>query len=218
MGEHDDGGAGHHPGHGRGVVHGCRGQPVGVVGVLEHPGYPVGILTLRGCLLFEFFVDLPDALACGCELAGLREGLFQVVARAVGFGGQPLDVGEGPGLEGFQASQLTAARERVREIGEKLKHEAAPPRRDADWAARTLQNPDDPDWLAAASMHDAAAMAGMMPGSSIVVLTHHGHSQEPVQAAHRDFPESNPLAAPAADRSLAPKPPPRPAHGPRPGL
>ena len=99
-----------------------------------------------------------------------------------------------------QAGQLTAARERVREIGEKLKHEAAPPRQDADWAARTLQNPDDPDWLAAAAMHDAAAMAGMMPGSSVVVLTHHGQPQEPVQAAHRDFPESNPLAAPAADR------------------
>ena len=100
-----------------------------------------------------------------------------------------------------QAGQLTAARERVREIGEKLKHEAAPPRQDADWAARTLQNPDDPGWLAAAAMHDAAAMAGMMPGSSVVVLTHHGQSQEPVQAAHRDFPETNPLAAPAADGS-----------------
>src|SRR5207244_11166082 len=59
-----------------------------------------------------------------------------------------------------QTGQLTAARERVREIDEKLTHEAAPPRRDADWAARTLQNPDDPDWLAAAAMHDAAAMAG----------------------------------------------------------
>ena len=117
-----------------------------------------------------------------------------------------------------QASQLTAARERVREIDQKLKHEAAPPRQDADWAARTLQNPDDPDWLAAAAMHDAAAMAGMMPGSSVVVLTHHGPPQEPVQAAHRDFPESNPLAAPAADGPPASKPPSQPARGPRPGL
>ena len=100
-----------------------------------------------------------------------------------------------------QAGQLTAARERVREIDEKLKHEAAPPRQDADWAARTLQNPDDPGWLAAAAMHDAAAMAGMMPGSSVVVLTHHGQPQEPVQAAHRDFPESNPLAAPVGGRT-----------------
>ena len=49
-------------------------------------------------------------------------------------------------------------------------------------------------------MHDAAAMAGMMPGSSVVVLTHHGRSQEPVQAAHRDFPETNPLAAPSTRR------------------
>jgi hypothetical protein len=117
-----------------------------------------------------------------------------------------------------QAGQLTAARERVREIGEKLKHEAAPPRRDADWAARTLQNPDDPDWLAAAAMHDGAAMAGMMPGSSVVVLTHHGRSQEPVEAARRDFPETNPLAAPAPDGSPAPRPPGLPARGPRPGL
>ena len=117
-----------------------------------------------------------------------------------------------------QAGQLTAARERVREIGEKLKQEAAPQREDADWAARTLQNPDDPDWLAAAAMHDAAAMAGMMPGSSVVVLTHHGQSQEPVQASHRDFPETNPLAAPIADGSPAPRPPGPPAPGPRPGL
>ncbi|MGH3193135.1 MAG: hypothetical protein ACRDOL_38970, partial [Streptosporangiaceae bacterium] len=117
-----------------------------------------------------------------------------------------------------QAGQLAAARERVREIGEKLRHEAAPPRRDADWAARTLQNPDDPDWLAAAAMHDAAAMAGMMPGSSVVVLTHHGRSQEPVEAARRDFPETNPLAAPVPDGSPAPRPPGLPARGPRPGL
>jgi len=117
-----------------------------------------------------------------------------------------------------QAGQLTAARDRVREIGEKLRHEAAPPRRDADWAARTLQNPDDPDWLAAAAMHDAAAMAGMTPGSSVVVLTHHGRSQEPVEAARRDFPESNPLAAPVPDGSPAPRPSGPPARGPRPGL
>ena len=67
-------------------------------------------------------------------------------------------------------------------------------------------------------MHDAAAMAGMMPGSSVVMVTHHGQPQEPVQAAHRDFPESNPLAVPAADGPPAPKPPSRPAQGPRPGL
>jgi hypothetical protein len=117
-----------------------------------------------------------------------------------------------------QTGQLTAARERVREIDEKLKREAAPPHQDADWAARTLQNPDDPGWLAAAAMHDAAAMAGMMPGSSVVVVTHHGQPQEPVQAAHRDFPESNPLATPAADGSPAPKPLSRPVQGRRPGL
>ena len=51
-----------------------------------------------------------------------------------------------------------------------------------------------------------------------VVLTPHGQSPEPVQAAHRDFPENNPLAAPAVDGSPTPKPPSRPAHGPRPGL
>ena len=116
-----------------------------------------------------------------------------------------------------QGGQLTAARERVREIGEKLRHEAVPPRRDADWADRTLQNPDDPDWLAAAAMHDAATMAGM-PGSSVVVLTHHGRSQEPVEAARRDFPETNPLVAPVPDGSPAPRPPGLPARGPRPGL
>jgi hypothetical protein len=48
--------------------------------------------------------------------------------------------------------------------------------------------------------------------------THHGQPQEPVQAARRDFPESNPLAAPAADGPPAPKPPSRPAQAPRPGL
>ena len=93
MGEHDDRGAGHHPGHGRGVVHGCRGQPAGVVGVLERPGYPVGVLALRGCLVLEFFADFADSLACGGELAGLGEGLVQVVAGAGGFGGEPVDVG-----------------------------------------------------------------------------------------------------------------------------
>jgi hypothetical protein len=119
-----------------------------------------------------------------------------------------------------QASQLTAARGRAREIDEKLRHEAAPKdqHQDPEWVTRALQNPDDPNWLAAAAMHDAGVMAGMMPGSSVVVVTHPEPSQEPVQAARRDFPETNPLAAPAADESPAPKPPSRPAQGPRPGL
>jgi N12 class adenine-specific DNA methylase/SAM-dependent methyltransferase len=117
-----------------------------------------------------------------------------------------------------QAGQLAAARERVREINEQLKQEAKPPRDDADWVARTLQNPEDPGWLAAAAIHDAGVMAGMTPGSSVVVLTHHEPPQEPVQAARRDFPESNPLAAPIAGGAPAPKPPSRPAQGPRPGL
>jgi hypothetical protein len=117
-----------------------------------------------------------------------------------------------------QTDQLAAARERVRGVDEKLKREAAPPRQDADWPARTLQNPDDAGWLAAAAMHDAAAMAGMMPGSSVAVLTHHRQSQERVQAAHRDFPESNPLAAPAADGPPAPKPLSQPAQAPGPRL
>jgi hypothetical protein len=116
------------------------------------------------------------------------------------------------------ASQLTAARERAREIDEKLRHEAAPQHQDPDWVTRALQNPDDPDWLAAAATHDALAMAGMMPGSSVVVVTRPEPPQEPVQAARRDFPETNPLAAPAADGSPAPKPSGRPARGPRPGL
>jgi hypothetical protein len=124
-----------------------------------------------------------------------------------------------------QADQLTAARQHAREIDEKLKrqaapqHEAVPQHQDPDWVTRALQNPDDPNWLAAAATHDALAMAGMMPGSSIAVITH--PEDEPpaaAQAARRDFPESNPLAAPAADGSPAPKPPPRPAQGPRPGL
>ena len=103
MGEHDDGGAGHHPGHRRAIVHRCGGQPVGVVRVLERPGCPVRVPARRCRFVLELLADLPDALACGCELAGLGEGLVQVVAGAVGFGGQPVDVGEGPGLEGFQA-------------------------------------------------------------------------------------------------------------------
>jgi hypothetical protein len=55
-----------------------------------------------------------------------------------------------------------------------------------------------------------------MLGPSVAVVTH--MPQEPVQAAHRDFPEPNPLAAPAADGPAAPRPPSRPAQGPRPGL
>ena len=86
VGEHDDGGAGRHPGHGCGVVHGCRSQPVGVVRVLECPGCPVRVLALRGCFLLELLADLPGTLTRGGELAGLGEWLAQVVAGAVGFG------------------------------------------------------------------------------------------------------------------------------------
>jgi hypothetical protein len=117
-----------------------------------------------------------------------------------------------------QADQLAAARERVRDINQQLKHQARPPREDADRAAKTLQNTDDPNWLAAAAMHDSAAMTGMMPGSSVVVLTHHEPSDEPAQAARRDFPETNPLAAPVTDEPPAPPPPAPPDHSPRPGL
>jgi N12 class adenine-specific DNA methylase len=116
-----------------------------------------------------------------------------------------------------QASQLTAARTRVREINDQLRQQARPPREDDGGTARAPQNPDGLGGLAAAAVHDAAGMAGMMPGSSGVVLTPNQPSQEPVQATHRDFPETNPLAAPAPEQSET-QPPPRPSPGRAPGL
>jgi hypothetical protein len=55
VGDHGDRGAGHHPGHGRGVVHRCGSQPAGVVRVLERPGRPVRILAWRHRLVLELF-------------------------------------------------------------------------------------------------------------------------------------------------------------------
>ena len=49
-------------------------------------------------------------------------------------------------------------------------------------------------------MHDAAVMAGM-PGSSVVVISHPPQAASAIQAASRDFPESNPLAGTAQQKS-----------------
>lgn len=123
-----------------------------------------------------------------------------------------------------QAGKLTAARDRAQQIDEQLSQAAAPPRPAPeppattvpDWAPTAPRNPGDPRWLAAAAMHDAAVMAGI-PGSSVAVITY----PEPVTAAEtvrRDFPEQNPLAAPAAGQSTAPMPTGEAPHcsGPRP--
>ena len=122
-----------------------------------------------------------------------------------------------------QADKLAAARDRTQQIDERLNRAAAPPRSDPgppaaalpDWAGTALRNPDDPRWLAAAAMHDAAVMAGI-PGSAGAVVTY-PDTPPAVQAASRDFPERNPLAKPATDQSSAPKPA-RPARGPSPQL
>jgi N12 class adenine-specific DNA methylase/SAM-dependent methyltransferase len=105
-----------------------------------------------------------------------------------------------------QADQLTAARERVRQIDEQLKHAAGDQPRDAsDLVAATLRNPDDPNWLAAAAMHDASVMAGI-PGASVIVVSRTvGEPQSAAQVSQRDFPLGNPLAgaAPAAGQTAA---------------
>ena len=102
-----------------------------------------------------------------------------------------------------QADQLAAARNQVALLEEKLRQTAAPPK------------PSSGNWLAAAAMHDAAVMAGM-PGSSVVVISHPLQAASAIQAASRDFPESNPLAGTApAEEQVARKPGtqiPRPAR------
>ena len=110
-----------------------------------------------------------------------------------------------------QAGKLAAARERAQQIDEQLSRAATRDRPDPgraaaatpDWVPEALRNPEDPRWLAAAAMHDAAIMAGI-PGSSVMVI---GSLEPPTGAqARSDFPEGNPLAAPVRSRAPAPTP------------
>jgi hypothetical protein len=80
-----------------------------------------------------------------------------------------------------QAGQLTAARDHVLRLEEKLRETAAPSRR------------NDHEWLLA-STHDAAVMAGI-PGTPIVVASHRdSQPQSPAQVSQCDFPVDNPLS------------------------
>ena len=125
-----------------------------------------------------------------------------------------------------QADRLAAARDRVRQIDEKMNAAAAPPRADPgapaaavpDWAATALKNPDDPRWLAAAAMHDAAVMAGT-PGSSVIVITHPEPPQSPAEASRVDYPAGNPVAGTRTAGSQSPvRPAQPPSRGPSPSL
>ena len=81
-----------------------------------------------------------------------------------------------------QAAQLTAARDRVARLEEKLRETALPSRRNND------------DWLVAAVMHDAAVMAGI-PGVASNGSGHqNGQPQSAAQVSRHDFPADNPLA------------------------
>jgi hypothetical protein len=94
-----------------------------------------------------------------------------------------------------QADQLTAARERVRQIDEQLKHAAGDqPREVSDRVTATLRNQDDPNWLAAAAMHDAAVTAGIPDAHVILVSSPEGPPESAAQVSQRDFPQDNPLA------------------------
>ena len=77
-----------------------------------------------------------------------------------------------------------------------------------------MKNPDDPRWLAAAAMHDAAVMAGI-PGASVTVITYPESPQSPAQAASLDFPVGNPVARVlAADNRPLPRSAQPPSRGP----
>jgi hypothetical protein len=119
-----------------------------------------------------------------------------------------------------QAGQLDAARDRVARLNRQL-GQAAAPRRAAPRRAAAPQHPaDDGDhWLVGAAMHDAGVMA-TIPGSSVVVISHHDSQPESaVQASRCDFPSDNPLAGVASESSpeSQPRPPRPPGRSARPG-
>jgi hypothetical protein len=85
-----------------------------------------------------------------------------------------------------QAEQLAAARHHVLHLDEQLRQTAAPSHCNGN------------DWLLAAPMHDAPAMAGI-PGAATVVARHQvGQPQSPAKLSQSDFPVDNPLAGGAA--------------------
>ena len=105
-----------------------------------------------------------------------------------------------------QAGQLDAARDRVARLNKQLGQAAAPQH------AATPQQPadDGEDWLVKAAMHDAGVMA-RIPGSSVMVISHHDSEPESaVQASRYDFPSDNPLAGAASESGPASPRPPRP--------
>ena len=65
-------------------------------------------------------------------------------------------------------------------------------------------------------MHDAGVMA-RIPGSSVMVISHHdGEPESAVQASRYDFPSDNPLAGAASESGPASPRPPRPRRTKRP--
>ena len=114
-----------------------------------------------------------------------------------------------------QAGQLDAARDRVARLNKQLGQVAAPQH------PATPQQPadDSDDWLVNAAMHDAGVMA-RIPGSSVMVISHHDSEPESaVQASRYDFPSDNPLAGAAErirPRITPPAPPARTKRQPEP--
>jgi hypothetical protein len=79
-----------------------------------------------------------------------------------------------------QVGQLTAARDRVLRLEEKLRETAAP------------SQDNGHDWLLAAAVSGAAAMAGI-PNAPTAASHQDGRPQSPAQISQRDFPVDNPL-------------------------
>ncbi|MGH3152423.1 MAG: hypothetical protein ACRDOB_17090, partial [Streptosporangiaceae bacterium] len=105
-----------------------------------------------------------------------------------------------------QAGQLDTARDRVARLNKQLGQAAVP-----QHAAAPQDAVDDgEDWLVKAAMHDAGVMAGI-PGSSVVVISHHDSQPESaVQASRYDFPSDNPFAGAASETGPASPRPLRP--------
>ena len=92
-----------------------------------------------------------------------------------------------------QAAQLTAARDRVAHLEEKLRETAMPSRRNND------------DWLVAAVMHDGVATARIPDVASDGSGHQNGQPQSAAQVSRHDFPADNPLAraGPATGRAAS---------------
>ncbi|MGH3250267.1 MAG: hypothetical protein ACRDOI_29255 [Trebonia sp.] len=159
------------------------------------------------------------------RLAGLEAFKTKAVAEIDRLAGESDRARDDIATPFAQTDRLAAARDRVQKIDAQMSAAAAPPRVDPgppgpdvpEWAATALKNPDDPRWLAAAAVHDAAVMTGI-PGASVAVIIDPEPSRSPVQVAGLDFPARNPVAGTEAVGSPPPaRPVQPPSRGPVPG-